>query len=479
MRVYLYERQLEMPGGNTYFPLATGLLVSYAKKFLKDWTFKINEDPVDPDVAAFSVSLWNRRWCISKALDIKTKYPNCKLIFGGPSAGTVDYIEGAQIIIGAGEEQFLEAISGIKSKTIDLDDIPSPYLSGVFDGIQGTQAIIETNRGCPFSCAYCFWGKGSNKVRFHSMDYVTAEAEWIGAHKIPYVFCADGNFGMFKRDIQIAEIYASVKRRYGYPEKFRVCYGKNAADTIFQTVSILEKAGLSKSVTLSPQSKNQETLKLIGRKNISDTFFDEMQERYADAGIPVYSELIIGLPGETYGSFKSGLVETMRLGNQLFVYLCECLPGTRLADAGYMQANGIKVASVPITPVHCRGLVPEEFEDIVIETASMPIDEWKKTVVLSWMVQLFYSFKLLDLLPQDIVDFCVDKIEEGGEIVGYFKRKADGIASGQGRCDMINGIYFEPEEVMYLRHFSSGVDPVQEVIHARKNNFKKREVVCS
>lgn len=311
------------------------------------------------------------------------------------------------------------------------------------------------------------------------MDYVAAEAEWIARNKIPYVFCADGNFGMFPRDVEIAEIYAATKRKYGYPEKFRVCYGKNASETIFKAVSVLEKAGLSKSVTLSPQSRNTETLRLIGRNNISDKFFDDMQERYSTAGIPVYSELIIGLPGETYESFKAGIAETMRSGNQLFIYMCECLPSTRLADKEYMQAHGIKTQSVPITPVHCSEVLPQEFEDIVVETSTMPLEDWKQTVVLSWMIQLYYSFKLIDMLPQDIVDFCVNKIRESGEIVQYFKQKAEDITVGKGRCDLIDGIYFEPEEVMYLRHFSTGWDPVEEVIYARKNNFKKKEVVCT
>jgi putative methyltransferase len=68
------------------------------------------------------------------------------------------------------------------------------------------------------------------------------------------VFCADSNFGMFKRDIEIAGIYAETKAKYGFPEKFRVCYGKGAMDSIFKTVDVLHKAGLAKAVTLSKQS---------------------------------------------------------------------------------------------------------------------------------------------------------------------------------------------------------------------------------
>jgi radical SAM superfamily enzyme YgiQ (UPF0313 family) len=479
MRVYLYEKQLEMPGGMTYFPFASGLLVAYAEKHIKGISFFINEPYEDPDVAAFSVSLWNRNYCINKAVAIKQKHPSCRIIFGGPSAEDAD-LSFVEVIRGEGEAAFLKAVTGIDSPVSDLDDVPSPYLTGVFDGISGTQAIVETNRGCPFTCAYCFWGKGSRCVRFHSMEYVKAEAEWIGAHKIPYVFCADGNFGMFPRDPQIARVYADVKRRYGYPEKFRVCYGKNAEESVFETATILAEAGLCKSVTLSPQTRNTRALENIGRQNIKDDFFDRMQARYEEAGIPVYSELILGLPGETYESFKDGLLQTMRSGNQLFVYLCECLPSTRLADMDYRREHGVAVSSVPLTPAHCRPVRPEEYESIVTATKTMPEDDWKRAAVLSWMVQMFYSFKLLDLGPQELLESCLEQIEQGNAIAEYFKRKAQDVIEGRGRCDLVRGVYFEPEEVMYLKYFGKGGDPVEEVIYARKNNFKKmkEETVC-
>ena len=292
------------------------------------------------------------------------------------------------------------------------------------------------------------------------MEYVKAEAEWMGINKIPYVFCADANFGMFPRDVEIAKIYADVKRRYGYPEKFRVCYGKNSEETVFETALVLAEAGLSKSVTLSPQSRNPKTLNLIGRENIKDEFFDRMQKRYEAAGIPVYSELILGLPGETLESFKEGVCRTIASGNQLFIYTCECLPGTKLAEDSYRIQHGIKTCRLPLTPVHCRPTDTTEYEDIVIETKTMSNLEWQEALIFGWTSQLIHSFK---------VDAKIDE-----DVMAYFKRKAWKMTRGHTRCDLINGIYFEPEEVAYLRWFASiGSDPVKQVIYARKNNFKK------
>jgi len=480
-RVFFIEHQLEMPDGAEYLPLASGLLASFAKKNSPHDEFFINKPVSNPYAVAFSASLWNISYSLQKAIEIYRKYPDCRIVFGGPSASIVKDFPAFDIIEGEGESQFLRWL--LHSESIDtdiktLDDIPSPYLTGLFDCMltPNTQAIIETNRGCPFGCAYCFWGKGDKGMKFHSLEYIKSEAEWMGRNRIKYVFCADGNFGMFPQDIETARIYADVKRRYGYPEKFRVCYGKNADKTVFETAKILSMAGLAKTVTLSPQTRNPETLTAIGRQNIRDSFFDEMQKKYEDEDIPVYSELILGLPEETYETFKAGLLKTMQHGNQLFIYLCESLPGTKIAEKEYQQKYGIITQRVLLTPVHCRPVCPEEYEDIVVGTKSMPIEDWKKAVVLGWMVQLYYSFKLTDALPDEIIDFCTSIINANADtdMVRYFKNKAYAILAGQGRCDLINGVYFEPEEVAYLKYFcESETDPVAQVIHARKDNFRK------
>lgn len=49
-----------------------------------------------------------------------------------------------------------------KKGNLDSNKIPSPYLTGVFDRIvkmpYSFTASLETNRGCPYGCAYCDYG---------------------------------------------------------------------------------------------------------------------------------------------------------------------------------------------------------------------------------------------------------------------------------------------------------------------------------
>ncbi|GAJ17119.1 unnamed protein product, partial [marine sediment metagenome] len=83
---------------------------------------------------------------------------------------------------------------------------------------------------------------------------------WCGRNKIKYVFCADSNFGMLQRDIEIAEYFVKAKVKYGSPEKFRACYGKNAEETIYQIGKIFHQYDMGKGITLSRQSNDLETL---------------------------------------------------------------------------------------------------------------------------------------------------------------------------------------------------------------------------
>ena len=41
---------------------------------------------------------------------------------------------------------------------------------------------------------------------------------WLGKNKIPYVFLCNANFGILKRDVEIAEFFAEAKEKFGHLE---------------------------------------------------------------------------------------------------------------------------------------------------------------------------------------------------------------------------------------------------------------------
>ena len=49
------------------------------------------------------------------------------------------------------------------------------------------------------------------------MKRIKQEIEWFAAHKAEYIFCADANFGILERDLEIARYVVDVKELTGYP----------------------------------------------------------------------------------------------------------------------------------------------------------------------------------------------------------------------------------------------------------------------
>src|SRR5215813_12957914 len=64
----------------------------------------------------------------------------------------------------------------------EVDEIPSPWLTGVqdefFDG--KLAPLIETNRGCPFTCTFCVQGTSFyTKVHNFPVDRIKEEIHYI------------------------------------------------------------------------------------------------------------------------------------------------------------------------------------------------------------------------------------------------------------------------------------------------------------
>ncbi|MCH7959137.1 MAG: hypothetical protein IID08_03330 [Candidatus Hydrogenedentes bacterium] len=453
MRVYFNEYNVLMDKA-AYLPFVSGILRAYAENspvlrqhyefmpfmFMRDTPDRIAAKYESPAVATFSSSMWNEQLNLHVAARVKERFPECLIIFGGAQAPhhPQDYFEQYPFIDvtvrGEGErpfvailERFLESrefhdipnvawrdpVSGscIRNDNEyplekDLDAYPSPYIEGLFDYLFDEhpeidfQAIIETNRGCPFLCAFCFWGQGglSLKFRYHSLERVEQEIVWCARRKIRYVFNADSNFGMHRRDLAIAETLVATKTKYGYPEKFRTCFGKNTDERIFTIGELLHKHSMEKGITLSRQSMNAQVLENIDRKNIKMSTYRNLQARFNESEIPVYTELILGLAGETYQSWKDGIEELLTSGlkNQLFVYMCQLFPNTTMASPEHLERFGIRISRIRLTEIHGTVHLDEdvtEYEHLVIGTDALPTEDWRKAAKFSWMTMVLHSLK--------------------------------------------------------------------------------------
>src|SRR6185503_3742861 len=185
-----------------------------------------------------------------------------------------------------------------------LGTLPSPFLGGDFDSLlAGPRRLIglwETNRGCPFSCSFCYWGSAINqRVREFPLERLDREIGWFAEKQIDYVLCADANFGIRPRDIEIARRVRESKRRCGFPRKFRVFSTKNASHRVMEVVEVLRSEGLDQGLSLTMQTLAPAALDAIGRRNIKHSSYVELSREARRRGMPTYSDLIVGLPGET------------------------------------------------------------------------------------------------------------------------------------------------------------------------------------
>ncbi|MCC5952277.1 MAG: radical SAM protein [Acidimicrobiia bacterium] len=236
--------------------------------------------------------------------------------------------------------------SGPRDRIAELDSLPSPYLTGWFDiiGMGGEQAmaIIETNRGCPYGCTFCDWGSATNsRIRQFSLERVYEELQWCAEHRIYRVFMADANYGIFERDVAIAQRFAELKKEYGFPKTVTTNYAKNTVKYLTAIIETFADAGILTEGKLALQSMDQPTLTTIRRKNIRTEKYNDMAAEFSANGLPLAVELMMGLPGSTLDSFRRDLQESINRNVRGFVYPTVLLPNAPMNDPDYRRENGI------------------------------------------------------------------------------------------------------------------------------------------
>ena len=447
--VYFVQVGFEFDG-SVYLPYAVGTIIAYCKEnpqikseyafpeiiFKREKLSSAMDKIRSPFMVAFSCSVWNMEYNKALAKRIKEKYPQCIIIFGGHSVSEDGKLLEAEsyidiLMFGEGETVFSKLLLNLSKgdfkvtsdiayrengsiirteRTLceDLSELPSPYLSGIFDKIieenKGMEflSVLETNRGCPYSCAYCDWCAGK-KMRFFPIEKVQKEIQWLSENKIAYCFCADSNFGMFDRDIEIADMLIEAKKKNGYPEVFRPCYEKNSDERVFRICSALNSVGMDKGATMAYQTLSDEALKNIGRKNLTMEHFSSLMKKYNEAGIPTYSELILGLPGETKESFCRGMCRLLENGqhNSLSVYHCEALPNSDLTEPSYVEKHKIEIIKVAFNHIHSAAKKDEEVKEysyLVRSTATLSREDWVYANLFSVCLQCFHSLGILRYL---------------------------------------------------------------------------------
>lgn len=415
-------------------PLVSGYLQAYAmqdpviaawydfqfySRSLRDGPQKMLAELLDhgSDVYAFSCYIWNAG-LVRRLLDgLLPRLPDAWFLLGGAQVmnHAEDYIPPgtANVVVcnGEGEQpcyellrQLLEdrrdlsQVSGVTFRADSgalvttekpprlrtLDDVPSPFAAGLFDGAEYTFTVLETNRGCPFHCGFCFWGAATNsKVYKFDEDRVRGDIQWIAENGVASVFIADANWGLSPRDIELSRHIVRCREEFGFPTSMVIAAAKNRPERVAQITEILVRGGLVTSQPISLQTLNTEALRLIERENIRETTYTHLQRSLNEKNISSFIEMIWPLPGETLETFKAGIARLCRLdADTLTVYPQLLLHNTSLYDQ--REALGIEVERAPD---------PVAEADVVVATRWVNRYDCEQGTWFYYMVQSLYNVR--------------------------------------------------------------------------------------
>ena len=328
-------------------------------------------------------------------------------------------------VTGLAESRFFE------QELMDLDEIPSPYLSGMADEFfdQELLPMLETNRGCPYNCTYCVWGVG-NKVRSFSLPRIIQELDYC-RHHAPgsLLMINDANFGLFDRDLQIAQEIKKLYNEHGWPESVVVNYGQIRSDDALKVAEALNGISIFRQ---SSQSMNPEVLKNVNRKNIG---FDEWRKIHSfsqSQGLQTFGELILMLPGETFESYINGLRFLFDLDvdcintNQL-----QLLEGARINADEERKKYGMRTKWRLLENAYgvYRGNPVVESVELVVETNTFSENQCLLCRPLNWLIQTSWTMRWHDLLPRLLASLGINPVDFFLEAVGNYHNAPKSVRS--------------------------------------------------
>jgi radical SAM superfamily enzyme YgiQ (UPF0313 family) len=429
-----------------YLPYSPAILWSYAQQFesissryqLGDfiWRRDTIEDAVnllkDSGVVGFSTYVWNRSYNNVLARELKKANPDILIVFGGPEPPIekpkffemYPYID--LCVKQEGEISFKRILeekaangnflnipgllvnqlgstidTGQSERINELDVIPSPYLIGIFDDLMKRfpdvrwNATLETNRGCPYACTFCDWGSLTyNKVKKFELERVFAELEWIGRNKCDFVSITDANFGIFpERDDLIADKLIAVQKEYDNPKAYTISWAKNQKREIVDIVKkLINEGGAKIGLNLSVQTLDENVLDIIKRKNLEMNKIEEVFDMCEANNIPLYTELILGLPGESLETWKKNFYRLYKAGNHtgITIYQAQLLEN---AEMNLLQRRLYKIEGRVVYD-YLVGTYNEaelkEGVEVITSTKDLPPKEMLAAQVFSWFMNTFH-----------------------------------------------------------------------------------------
>ena len=350
-----------------------------------------------PDIAAFSCYIWNWNTIQELLPELPKLLPDTKLWLGGPEVSfhaekiLAQYTQLTGIMVGEGEETFTQLVRFYHAPKGQLQDIPGlvlpqgrtqpreltdmsklPFLYEDLGKFQNRIIYYESQRGCPFRCAYCL-SAIDKSVRLRDIETVKKELQYFLDHKVSQVKFIDRTFNC--NAAHALTIWRYLLENDNGVTNFHF---EIAADLMTEEeLEVLKqmRPGLIQ-LEIGVQSTNERTLHAINRYMSLEHLRQVVDKIHSFHNIHQHLDLIAGLPYEDYDSFVTSFNDVYAMRpQQLQLGFLKVLKGSPIEEKA--EEYGIVYNSRP----------PYE----VLYSRWIPYDDVLRLKGIEEMVELYYN----------------------------------------------------------------------------------------
>lgn len=279
-----------------------------------------------PDAIGFSCYIWNIRMIRELLAELPKVLEHTELWLGGPEVSydapgmLIQFPHLKGIIVGEGEATFRELmayyVEGDRSLSeiaglylpegftpmrplLSMDELP--FLYGDLEQFQNRIIYYESARGCPYSCSYCL-SSIDKRVRLRSVELVQKELQFFLDKKVPQVKFVDRTFNCVHEHAMAIWKYISEHDNGVTNFHFEI-----SADILRpEEIALLNqmRPGLVQ-LEIGVQSTNPDTISAIDRVMNVERLEQVVASIRRGKNIHQHLDLIAGLPGEDYNSFRN------------------------------------------------------------------------------------------------------------------------------------------------------------------------------
>lgn len=289
-----------------------------------------------PDIICFSVYIWNHKRIKRFIGDLERLSPTTQIIIGGPEAKQIQTSHPRLCLVkgeveGLGASFYTDITSGKLQKFYEAEtstDFHSPYKPGDFaSNLANRHIYYESSRGCPFQCSYCLSATAIN-LRHLPEQQVIQELQAILAHDPKIIRFIDRTFNAIaKRTTELWQHLIDLDT----PCHFHF----EIAPDLFtpEMFAVLAKVQVNRfQFEIGLQSTNPKTLQQVRRKTDTAIALANIKKLVALNTIHLHVDLILGLPHETYATYKQSFNDVFATGcHYIQMGLLKILPDTPIS----------------------------------------------------------------------------------------------------------------------------------------------------